>query len=214
MDKMDDLPPLIENGAHHAARTLVRELLSEGYTPEDITLRGLMPGMQTVGEKFAAQEIFIPEMLLAARAFKMAGEVIRGQLICEPRTRREKVVIGTVQGDLHDIGKNLVAMMIRSMGFTVIDLGVDVPAEQFVRAVEQDDDVRFAALSALLTITLPAMKQTVQALRQCKAAERIQILVGGAPVTSEFAKKIGADVYTTTAFEAARIVRERAEGFA
>lgn len=207
MTKLEILAQDIELGHAQAVCRTIRELLGEGVPPDDILRLGLMPGLQTVGEKFEAQEYFIPEMLRAARASKLGTELLRGSLPQRASVTGKKMVLGTVRNDLHDIGKNLVAMAVEGMGIGVVDLGVDVSAEQFVAAAERDPTVVLVGVSALLTTTLPAMEQTVRALRACRAAGRIRIFVGGAPVTQELAGKYGADVYTDSAFEAARAAR-------
>lgn len=208
MPDLRQLADLIENGRSHEAEAYTRGLLSEGVTPETIVEEGFMLGMCEVGRKFDQQQCFITDMLMAARAVKLGYAVIQDSLGTSLPVCRYKVVIGTVQGDLHDIGKNLVAMAMRSMGLEVIDLGVDVPPQQFVGAVLADPKVALVAISALLTTTIPAMRETVSLLKSCPAAERIRILVGGAPVTSEKAKAMGADIYTDTAFQAAHVARD------
>ena len=212
MEQMKQLALYVETGRSEQALEQVCALLDAGFSVDTIVHDGLMAGLNEVGRKFASQEYFLPEMLTAARAMKRTEQMLSA--VCGPiRPRyRQKVVLGTVKNDLHDIGKNLVRMAIENLGIEVIDLGVDVYAEQFVQAVEADEDVAFVGISALLTTTMPAMRDTVRALRRCRAAKRIRILVGGAPVTAEFAKKIGADLYTETAFEAAEAIRRMLEG--
>ena len=207
MTEMEKLARQVELGEAQAVCESIRRLLEQGAEPDEIVRCGVMPGLQTVGEKFEAQEYFIHVMVRAARAAKLGTEILRSRLAQNPTAKHRKMLIGTVRNDLHDIGKNLVAMAIAGAGVEIVDLGVDVSPEQFVRAAEQDPDVRLVGVSALLTTTLPAMEQTVKALRACSAAGRIRIFVGGAPVTQDFADKIGADIYTETAFEAARTAR-------
>lgn len=202
------LAELIVSGRSREAEACTRELLRQGVTPEAIVSEAFMPGMYEVGRRFDHQECFITDMLMAARAAKLGYAVIRDWLGMALPVCKYKAVIGTVQGDLHDIGKNLVAMAMRSVGVEVIDLGVDVAPQQFVGAVEADPKVALVAISALLTTTLPAMGETVARLKRCPAANRIRILVGGAPVTEAKAKAMGADVYTQTAFQAANAARE------
>lgn len=179
------LAELIVSGQSREAEACTRELLRQGVTPEAIVSEAFMPGMYEVGYA-----------------------VLRDWLGTALPVCKYKAVIGTVQGDLHDIGKNLVAMAMRSVGVEVIDLGVDVAPQQFVGAVEADPKVALVAISALLTTTLPAMGETIAQLKRCPAANRIRILVGGAPVTEAKAKTMGADVYTQTAFQAANAARE------
>ena len=163
--------------------------------------------MSIVGEKFKNNEIFVPEMLIAARAMKKGVEVLKPHLAGDNTVSAGKLVIGTVAGDLHDIGKNLVAMMMESAGFEVIDLGVDVPAENFVNAVKNNSDVDIVCVSALLTTTMPAMKDTVKALTDAGFRDKIKVMVGGAPINQEFADEIGADAYTEDAASAAQVAK-------
>ena len=208
MSDLKQLAELVESGRSHEVEAYTRGLLIEGVTPETIVAEGFMPGMYEVGRKFDRQECFITDMLIAARAMKLGYAVIQDWLGAALPVCKYKVIIGTVQGDLHDIGKNLVSMAMRSVGLEVIDLGVDVPPQQFVGAVLADPQVALVAVSALLTTTLPAMRETVALLKRCPAAGRIRILVGGAPVTQEKAMAMGADVYTETAFQAANAARD------
>lgn len=212
MPDLKHLATLIENGQVREVDAYTRALLTEGVTPESIVAEGFMPGMYEVGRKFDQQECFITDMLMAARATKHGYAVIQEWMGTSLPVCKHKVIIGTVRGDLHDIGKNLVAMAMRSVGLEVVDLGVDVPSDQFVKAVMADSQVALVAISALLTTTLPAMQETVAALKQCPAASRIRILVGGAPVTAQKAKSMGADVYTETAFQAANAARDIIRG--
>ena len=208
MPDLKHLADLIENGQVREVDDYTRALLTEGVTPETIVAEGFMPGMYEVGRKFDQQECFITDMLMAARAAKLGYAVIQEWMGTSLPVCKHKVIIGTVRGDLHDIGKNLVATAMRSVGLEVIDLGVDVPSDQFVKAVMADSQVALVAISALLTTTIPAMQETVTALKQCPAASRIRILVGGAPVTPQKAQSMGADVYTDTAFQAANAARD------
>lgn len=208
MSDLIQLADLIINGRSREVEACTRNLLAEGVTPETIVAEGFIPGMYEVGRRFDQKECFITDMLISARATKLGYAVIQDWLGATLPVCRYKVIIGTVRGDLHDIGKNLVAMAMRSVGLEVIDLGVDVPPQQFVSAVLSDSTVALVAISALLTTTIPAMRETVALLKQCPAAERIRILVGGAPVTAEKAKNMGADMYTQTAFQAANAARE------
>ena len=207
---MPDLKPLADliiSGRSREVEAYTRGLLCEGVRPETIVSEGFMPGMYEVGRKFDQNECFITDMLMSARATKLGYAVIQDWLGTAMPVCKYKVIIGTVQGDLHDIGKNLVAMAMRAVGLEVIDLGVDVPPQQFVGAVQADPNVALVAISALLTTTIPVMRETVAQLKRCPAARRIRILVGGAPVTEEKAKAMGADVYTQTAFQAANTAR-------
>lgn len=209
MTELERLSDIIEKGHIKEVRGCVRGLLDAGASPEDIVSQGFMPGLVVVGQKFDRGEYFITNMLLSARAVKMGYEVLRPELGDAIIVSEKKVYLGTVQGDLHNIGKNLVAMAMRGVGIEVVDLGVDVPVEQFVKAVEQDTNAAYVGISALLTTTLPAMRATVKALKKCKAAGRIKIMVGGAPVTAKMATEMGADIYTGSAFEAANLILEQ-----
>ncbi len=179
---------------------LVEEALGEGAPAKDILEQGLIAGMGVLGGKFKRNEVYVPEVLVAARAMNKAMASLEPAMIAAGVKPLGTVVIGTVKGDLHDIGKNLVAMMFKGAGFSVVDLGIDVPPERFVEAV-REHDACIVGLSALLTTTMPAMKESVQALREGKTAAKI--MVGGAPVTQAFADEIGADAYTADAASAA-----------
>ena len=195
---------LVSRGKAKLTPAAVQEAIDAGFAPEEI-LNKMISAMDVVGEKFKNGEIFVPEMLIAAKAMKKGVEVLKPLLAAGAAGALGKVVIGTVAGDLHDIGKNLVAMMIESAGFEVIDLGVDVPVEKFVEAAAQDG-VKIVACSALLTTTMPAMEATVAALKA--ACKDYKIMVGGAPINQEYADKLGADAYTPDAATAAKKAKE------
>ena len=195
---------LVSRGKAKLTPAAVAEALEAGFGAEEI-LNKMISAMDVVGEKFKNGEIFVPEMLIAAKARKKGVEVLKPHLASGAAGALGKVVIGTVAGDLHDIGKNLVAMMIESAGFEVIDLGVDVPADKFVAAAAEDG-VKIVACSALLTTTMPALEATVAALKA--AGKDYKIMVGGAPITPEFAAKVGADAYTPDAATAAKKAKE------
>lgn len=203
------LAQAVEKGKSALAREQMKRLLQAGYAPRTLIDQGIMAGLQAVGEKFAHEESFIPDMLVAARAAKLCTEVLQARTGENFYSSRKKVLIGTVRTDLHDIGKNMVATAIRSVGVEVIDLGVDVAIERFVQTVEADEDIVFVAVSALLTTTMPAMQATVKALNASPARDRFKILVGGAPITQEFADLIGADIFTDNAFAAAEAVKKQ-----
>ena len=195
---------LVSRGKAKLTPAAVAEALEAGFAPEEI-LNKMIAAMDVVGEKFKNGEIFVPEMLIAAKAMKKGVEVLKPHLASGAAGALGKVVIGTVAGDLHDIGKNLVAMMIESAGFEVIDLGVDVPVEKFVEAADADG-VKIVACSALLTTTMPAMEATVAALKA--TGKDYKIMVGGAPINQEYADKLGADAYTPDAATAAKKAKE------
>jgi len=199
MASYSDLSQAVENGKRNDAKQLTQALLAEGQKPLDIVEKGLVPGMSAIGEKFKNNEVFVPEMLIAARAMKEAMALLEPLLAQAGIKPKNTVVIGTVHGDLHDIGKNLVAMMLKGANFGVVDLGVNVTAEKFVEAVKSHN-AHVVALSALLTTTMPAMKTIVEALRA--AGLPVKVMIGGAPVTADFAKEIGADGYSSDAASA------------
>jgi corrinoid protein of di/trimethylamine methyltransferase len=203
MSKIQEIATAVENGKTKIVAGLVQEAVAEGIDAQKILNEGMIQAMDIVGAKFGRGDIFVPEMLVAAKAMKNGVEVLKPHLAAAGSASLGKVVIGTVIGDLHDIGKNLVAMMIESAGFEVKDLGVDVPVVKFVEAVESDPEVKIMAVSALLTTTMPAMKDTVDALNASSARSRFKILVGGAPITQDFANQIKADSYAPDAASAA-----------
>jgi len=207
MSKIQEISKAVQSGKSKIVGGLVEEALGQGFNPSEILNVGMIDAMSIVGEKFTKNEIFVPEMLVAARAMKKGVEVLKPHLAGDGSSSVGKMVIGTVSGDLHDIGKNLVVMMMESTGFEVIDLGVDVPVEKFVTAVKDNPDVVIVGVSALLTTTMPAMKDTVKALLECECRDRIKVMVGGAPITQEFANEIGADAYTEDAASAAQVAK-------
>ena len=207
---MADLEAVAENvikGQAPKVEELVNQALSEGVPVRDILHEGLIAGMSVVGEKFKNNQFYVPEVLIAARAMKMGMELIRPQLIEEGVETLGKVCIGTIKGDLHDIGKNLVAMMLEGVGFEVVDLGIDVSPEQFVAAVK-DQDVRIVCMSALLTTTMGGMQSTIASLQEAGVSDGIRTMVGGAPITQAFADKIGANGFAPDAASAADTAKE------
>ncbi len=210
MSKIPQIAEAIENGKAKIVAALVQEALDAGEDPTAILNQGMIEAMGVTGEKFKNNEIFVPEMLVAARAMKKGLAVLTPHLGGESIAKYGKCVIGTVQGDLHDIGKNLVATMIGSAGFDVIDLGVDVPPEKFIEAVKENPDCSIVAVSTLLTTTMPAMRSTVGALREAGLPDNVKIIVGGAPVTQQFADDIGADGYSDDAASAAQLAKSLA----
>ncbi len=207
---MADLRALAEaviNGKKDEAERLTKEALEQGVAPGEIINEGLVAGMSVVGEKFKNNEFYVPEVLIAARAMKSAMALVKPHLKEGDVQSQGKVAIGTVRGDLHDIGKNLVAMMLEGAGFEVVDLGVDVAPEQFVSAVtEHGADI--VAMSALLTTTMPSMKDTIDALADAGLREKTKVLIGGAPVTQSYADEIGADGYAPDAASAVDKAKE------
>ena len=202
MAKLDELKVAVEKGKAKLVPGLVQATLDEGTAPVD-ALNAMIDSMGVVGENFKNGTIFVPEMLIAAKAMKKGVEVLKPLLASGEAGAKGKVIIGTVAGDLHDIGKNLVAMMIESTGFEVVDLGVDVPVEKFLAAYEANPDTKIIACSALLTTTMPALKDTVTAINAAAWRGNVKVMVGGAPITQAFADEIGADAYTPDAASAA-----------
>lgn len=202
MAAIEELALAVEEGNVKLVTSLIQEALRSGEAPNEILNRGMIDALGNVGEKYRLGEIFVPEMILAARAMKKGVEVLKPYLISDNNRLLGKVLIGTVAGDLHDIGKNLVGMMLENAGFEVVDLGIDVSAQKLIDSVVRHPDAVLVGLSALLTTTLPAMRESVHALNGQAFRERIKIMVGGAPVTEEFAKEIGADGYSQNAAEA------------
>jgi len=206
MHPTDELYDAIVTGNAKAAATLAQEAIDQGADAGEIVARRMIPAMDEVGRRFECGDCYVPELLLAGRAMKAALNVVRPLLAAGATERAGTVVIGTVQGDLHDIGKNLVAAVLEGAGFLVHDLGVDVPAARFVEAV-QEKAPDIVALSALLTVTLPAMKSTLEALERAQVRHRVKAMVGGAPVTRQYAEQIGADAYSDNAFGAVKLAR-------
>ena len=197
------------NGKNKDAKALAQRALDEGANPGDVVEKALVPAMAAVGEKFKNNEIFVPEMLVSARAMKEAMAVLEPRLVAAGITPKHTALIGTVQGDLHDIGKNLVAVMWKGDNFRVIDLGSNVPAARFVAAINEHRP-HLVGLSSLLTTTMPAMVETVRAIRSA-GCPPVKIMVGGAPITQQFADEIGADGFAPDAASAAERARELVE---
>jgi 5-methyltetrahydrofolate--homocysteine methyltransferase len=194
-------------GDREMVTTFVGNDLNEGVPPLEILNTGLIPGMERVGQKFRAAEIYIPEVLMAARAMHAGLDILRPKIAETGAKPAGKIVIGTVKGDLHDIGKNLVAMMFEGLGFQVIDMGVDVPTEKFEEAIKtHEPDI--LGLSSLLTTTMLEMKNTIQLLKKRGVLDDVKTIVGGAPVTREFADEIGADAYGKDAVSGAEEAKE------
>ncbi len=206
---IENVHDLVVRGKAKLVPAAVQETLDEGVEASKI-LDTMISAMDVVGENFKNGTIFVPEMLIAAKAMKKGVEVLKPHLASGAAGALGKVIIGTVAGDLHDIGKNLVAMMIESAGFEVIDLGVDVPVEKFLTAYEENPGTKIVACSALLTTTMPALQETVAALNAAPWRSQVKVMVGGAPITQEFADKIGADAYTPDAASAAKKAKELA----
>ena len=208
--RMQDLQKLydaIVNGDAQVARAVTEEALNAKADPVELVNRGMAPAMDEVGKRFERCDYFVPELLLSARAMKSALELIRPLLAARGAEPAGRVVIGTVKGDLHDIGKNLVASMLEGGGFEVMDLGVNVDPQKFVAAV-QEKNANIVAMSALLTTTMTSMRNTIEALKQAGLRDKVKVLVGGAPITPRFATEIGADGYSENAVEAVALARK------
>ena len=194
-------------GKADEVRDMVKKALDEGQEVEKILDEGLIAGMDIVGEKFKRNEFYVPEMLIAARAMKAGMEVLRPILVQKDVKPLGTVVLGTVRGDLHDIGKNLVGMMLEGAGFEIVDLGVDVSPEKFVQTVKEKK-AQIVGLSALLTTTMPSMKDVIKALEEEGIRDKVKVMIGGAPVTQSYADEIGADGYAPDAASAADKAKE------
>ena len=193
-------------GDREAVAELAQEALDQGLSPGEILADGLMAGMDRVGRDFKAGDLYVPEVLLAARAMHAGMDVLKPLLSEAEVPSAGKIVIGTVKGDLHDIGKNLVVMMMEGAGFEIVDLGTGVPPEQFVEAVEGEKP-DLLGMSALLTTTMPMMRTTIEALEQAGLRDRVKVIVGGAPVTQTWADEIGADGFGSDAASAVDVAR-------
>jgi len=207
MAKYQELADAIIKGDNVASKELAEKLVADGVAATDILNEGLVPGMNVVGVKFKANEMYIPEVLIAARAMHAAMDIIKPLLSESGAVMKGTVVVGTVQGDLHDIGKNLVCMMLEGGGFQVVDVGVDIPAEKFVEEVKKAK-APVVGLSALLTTTMPAMKDVIEALKADDATKDVKVMVGGAPLTQEYADSIGAAGYAADASSAVDLANE------
>ena len=202
MEILREISENLQKGKAKVVKTLVEQAVAEGISPEKILNEGLLDGMDVVGEKFKNNEIYVPEVLVAARAMNMGSQILKPLLAAEGVKATGKVCIGTVQGDLHDIGKNLVKMMMEGKGLEVVDLGTDVAAETFVQtAIEQNCQV--ICCSALLTTTMSVMENVIKAAEAAGIRDKVKIMIGGAPVSEDYCKKIGADCYTVDAASAA-----------
>ena len=202
----NEISELLQKGKAKEIVTTVEKALSEGAAAADILEKGLISGMNVIGGKFSRGEVFVPEVLIAARAMNRASAVLKPALTEAGVQSKGKAIICTVKGDLHDIGKNLVRMMIEGKGIDVIDLGVDCASEKIVETV-QSSDAKVLCLSALLTTTMLAQKDTIEALKAAGVRGKVKVMVGGAPVTQSYADEIGADAYTPDAASAAEVCR-------
>lgn len=209
MDATSDLKriaELLQEGRVSPARQLTQELLDHGTSPQTILNEGLIAGMAVVGEKMRSGEMYLPEVLQAASVMKAAMEILQPHLLSSGVAPRGRVVLGTVKGDMHDIGKNLVGIMLRGAGFEVIDLGLNTPPEKFVAAI-QTHSPAVVGMSAMLTTTMLQMKKTIEAIAAAHLREKVKIMVGGASVSQRFADEIGADGYAKDAVTAVERVQ-------
>lgn len=208
MTVMDNIMEAIETGKGKRVKLLIEEAIEEGIAPREILDSGLIPAMERVSQKYKDAQFFVPEVIMASRAMSVGTTILEEHMGQDsPRECPGTVVIGTVKGDLHNIGKNLVAMMLRGLGLTVYDLGYDVDSDTFLaKAEEYQADM--ICMSAMLTTTMPEMKKVIGKLNNRRLRERYIVMVGGAPVTETFARNIGADIYTRDAGTAAEMARE------
>ena len=207
MAKYQDLADAIITGDNVKSKEITQKLVDSGVKATEILNGGLVPGMDVVGVRFKANEMYIPEVLIAARAMHAAMDIIKPLLAEAGAIMKGTIVVGTVQGDLHDIGKNLVCMMLEGGGYTVIDAGVDVPGDKFVEEVKKSG-AKVVGLSALLTTTMPSMKDVIIALKADAATKDVKVMVGGAPLTQEYADSIGASGYAPDASSAVDVAKK------
>ena len=201
MVDLNKVSEALQRGDAEKVRELVKQALEEKLTPEEILNKGLIAGMDIIGAKFKKNEVYVPEVLIAARAMHSGMDILRPKLVETGVKNIGKIAIGTVKGDLHDIGKNLVKMMLEGAGFEVIDLGTDVSAEKFVEAVKEHEP-NMIAMSALLTTTMVNMAEVIKAIETAGLRDKVKIMIGGAPITQNYAEQIGADGYSPDAASA------------
>ena len=206
MADLQKIADSVINGKAADVKSLVDAAVKEGAPVGDILNKGLIAGMDVVGAKFRANEFYVPEVLIAARAMNAGMEILQPLLVKSGVKPLAKVAVGTVKGDLHDIGKNLVVMMLKGGGFEVMDLGIDVPDDKFVQAVK--DGAQVIGLSALLTTTMPGMKTVIESLKTAGIRNKTKVMIGGAPITQSYADEIGADAYGEDAATAVIIAKE------
>ena len=206
MSILQELTDLVIAGNYMNIKAKTQEAVNQGLSAKDILDGGLMPGINIIGERFARNEVFVPNVLMAAKAMNEGVEIIKPLMLDGSVTTLGKVVVGTVKGDLHDIGKNLVALMMRSAGLEVIDLGSDVSTEKFVAAVKEHKPA-VIGMAALLTTTMYEQKNVIEALTKEGIRDQVKVMVGGAPINQAWADKIGADCFAADAAEAARLAK-------
>ncbi|MBA7673508.1 Methionine synthase [subsurface metagenome] len=196
----------VENGDSVSVKELTKTALSQKIAAEEILNDGLVNGMDVIGIKFKNNEVFIPEVLIATRAMKAGMDIIRPHFTEEGNKSKGKIVIGTVKGDLHDIGKKIVCMILESKGFEVVDIGIDVPKEKFLTSIKKENP-DIIGMSALLTTTMAYMREVIDAVEEAKLKQNVKIIIGGAPVTQSFADEVKADGYAPEAASAAELVK-------
>ena len=206
MASYEELMRVIQEGNFVETQNQVRALLDKGKSPNEIIQKGIIEALDIVGKKFSEGECYIPEMLVSAKASQKGLEILKPLLVKSGFKPKGKIVLGTVKGDLHDIGKNIVAMMLEGAGFEVIDLGCDVAPEKFIDTLKAEK-AQMLAMSCLLTTTMISMKNTMDALKEAGLIGKIKVMIGGAPITEEFARKIGADFRGKDAYEAVEQAR-------
>ncbi len=206
MRALTEIAASVEAGDSARVKELTRKALSQGYRAEKILDDGLVVGMSAIGERFKSNEVFIPEVLVASRAMVAGLEILRPLFSSERAHLRGRIILATVKGDLHDIGKKIVGMMLEGAGYEVIDLGIDVPASKILRAVKANPP-SVLGLSALLTTTMSYMRDVIEAMDHAKLRTRVRIVIGGAPVTRSYAGEIGADGYAPDAASAVGLIR-------
>lgn len=210
MSILEEISEFLQKGKRKNVKALIEQALEEGMDPQMILKEGLMSGMSIIGGKFKREEVFVPDVMMAARAMNVGLSILEPKLVEAGNEPIGRVVIGTVQGDLHDIGKNLTAMLLKGAGFEIYDMGVDVSAEAFLeKAEEVNADI--IGLSALLSTTMSQMKEVIDLLKEKNLRDKYIVMIGGAPITNEFAEEIGADYYTPDAASAAEVAKKAVE---
>ncbi len=212
MSKLSELAKIVEEGNVTGVLPAVDAALEEGNSALDILNEGLVAPINVLGEKFRVGEIFVPELLIASKAMKSGVAKIKPLLMAGDEKKAGKAIFATVAGDMHDIGKNLVVLLLESAGFEVIDLGMDVDPEDIVDAVQENEDAQIVGMSAMLTTTMYAMKDTIEALEEAGLRDKVRVMVGGAPVNQKFADQIGADGYSTNAPSAVELAAKLCNG--
>lgn len=204
MNLLEEISQFLQKGRANEVKSRVQQAIDEGLSPKQILEEGLLLGMSVIGEKFKNNQVFVPEVLIAARAMNQGVAVLKPYMSSQDAVSKGKVCIGTVKGDMHDIGKNLVKMMMEGQGLEVIDLGIDVAPQKYIDAA-LDGDCQIICCSSLLSTTMSVMKEVVEAAAQAGIREKVKIMIGGAPVTQKFCDEIGADRYTPDAATAAEV---------